>query len=511
MRRAAQGTNRRQVSRTASVSAPVTGWNARDPLAEMKQTDAVILDNFFCTPYDVRVRYGCSSWATGLSGTVETLASYSPPSGVTQLFACSGGNIYNVSSSGAVGAPVQTGVSSNRWQFVNFGTAGGNFLYLVNGTDAPRYWDGAAWTNAAITGVTPANLINVAAHKARLWFCEKNSLKAWYLPTLSVAGAATAFDFSSLFTRGGYLMAIGTWSLDAGYGMDDYFVAVTSGGQVAVYKGTDPASASTWALIGIYEIGSPIGRRCLVKYAGDLVIICRDGLAPLSKALMSSRVNSKEMLTDKIQHIMSQYVTDYAGNFGWQTMLYPNENMLLVNVPSATGVSYQLVMNTISGAWSRFLNWPATTFELYNDLLYFGASGTVYKAWDTQADNGSNINFEAQQAFNYFGSGGQLKKIQMLRPIVSSDGSPSVLLGVNVDYDTSAPTGALTFTPSTAGVWDTSTWDGVYWGGDLTINRNWQTGFGLGYAISAHMLGASRNTQLRWASTDFLLEAGGVV
>ena len=512
MRQAQKPLNRGQAARTLSVSAPVAGWNARDPIAEMKDKDAVILDNFFCTPYDVMLRYGYSNWATGITGNVNTLASYSPPSGTIKMFACAGANIYDVTSSGAVGAAVQTGLTSDKWQHLNFGTAGGNFLYMVNGADAPRYYDGASWTNAAITGCTPANLINVTAFAKRLWFCEKNTLKVWYLPVLSVAGAATSIDFSGLFNRGGYIMAMGDWSLDAGYGMDDYAVFITSEGQVAIYKGTDPSAPATWALIGVYDIGSPIGRRCLMKYAGDVLIICKDGLAPLSKSLMSSRVNSQEMLTDKIQHVMSDYTTAYGANFGWETVLYPSENMLLVNVPTSSSTSYQLVMNTISGAWSRFTGWNANCFELHGDLLYFGGNGVVCKAWDTQADNDTNINFEAQQSFSYLGSGGQLKQVKMLRPIISTDGNPAILLGVNADFDTTAPTGIPTFSPSTTATWDVATWDGaLFWGGDLQIKKDWQTAFCIGYCISAHMAGASKNLKLRWAATDYLIEGGGVI
>ena len=47
---------RRQNARTVTVTAPIGGWNARDPLAEMKPTDAVILDNWFCTPTELKVR-----------------------------------------------------------------------------------------------------------------------------------------------------------------------------------------------------------------------------------------------------------------------------------------------------------------------------------------------------------------------------------------------------------------------------------------------------------------------
>lgn len=600
MRVAQKPMRRTQVSRTASVSAPVGGWNARDPLANMPSTDAVILDNFFCTPYDVVLRSGYSNFATGLPGPVNSLTSYSPPSASgLKLFAYSGISVYDVTAGGSAGIPVVTGLASDKWQHVNFGTPGGNFLVAVDGTDLPLLYNGTVWNNAqpaafnttvssasssgnvativmttphnlktgmamtmsgftpaayngtyvittnnattfsytmasspgpvtvtgtatptlniAITGVDPHLFISSMVFKSRLWFVENNSLRAWYLPTLSIGGAAQSLDLSSLFDRGGYLIAMADWSLDAGYGMDDYAVFVTSEGQVAVYKGTDPANASTWSLVGVYSLGAPIGRRCLMKYAGDVIMICKDGLAPLSKALMSSRINTQEMLTDKIQQVISDYTTSYDANFGWETALFPQANMLLLNVPyGANGAvkSYQLVMNTISGAWSRFIGWNAQCFEQHNNLLYFGGDGVVCKAWDTLADNDTNINFEALQSFNYFGRRTQNKQAEMVRPIFSTSGSPTILLGVNADFDIAPPVGIPSFTPNpnNGGIWDFSIWDGANWVGEGNILRkDWQTCFAIGYALGAHLLGASRNAVLRWSSTDYVLKDGGVI
>jgi hypothetical protein len=595
MRQAQRRINRGQISKTLSVSSPVGGWNARDPIAEMKPTDAVILNDFFCTPYDVQVRYGYSAWATGLPSNVNTIASYSPPSGSLKFFAFSGTAVYDITSQGAVSSPSVSGLSNDKFQHVLFGTGGGNFLINVNGSDAPLIYNGSAWGNAfsaafnttvtsitsvgtlatvtmanphnlksgmsvvvsgftpagyngtyvitvtgastftyvlsgalgvttvtgivtpsvnfAITGVDPKTFINVNIFKSRVFFIPSNSLSVWYMPTSSIGGAASQLDFSALFTSGGYIMAMGTWSLDAGYGMDDYAVFITSEGQVAVYKGTDPASSTTWALVGIYSIGSPIGRRCITKYAGELLVICKDGLAPLSKALMSSRINTQIMLTDKIQHVMSDYTTTYGASFGWETAIFPQENMLIVNVPSATTSSYQLVMNTISGAWSQFTGYPAYTFELHGDLLYFGSTNAVYKAWDTYADNGNNINFNAQQSFNYFGANAQLKQVKMVRPIISTDGSPALTLGVNADYDTSDPTGVPSFsgTNPAPALWDSALWDAGVWGGDLAIKRDWQTAFAMGYCLSAHIKGYVKNIRMRWAATDYLVDPAGVV
>jgi hypothetical protein len=45
-------------------------------------------------------------------------------------------------------------------------------------------------------------------------------------------------------------MAMGTWTLDAGYGVDDYAVFITNNGEAIVYKGSDPSDPNDWSLIG---------------------------------------------------------------------------------------------------------------------------------------------------------------------------------------------------------------------------------------------------------------------
>jgi hypothetical protein len=46
-------------------------------------------------------------------------------------------------------------------------------------------------------------LIQPTLFKSRVWFIEKDTLKAWYLPTASVGGAAQALDLSSVAHLGG--------------------------------------------------------------------------------------------------------------------------------------------------------------------------------------------------------------------------------------------------------------------------------------------------------------------
>ncbi len=508
--------NRQQEALTKSIPAPVGGWNDRDSLAAMDEEDAVILDNFFPLPSKVIIRKGSINWVTGLGNQVESLMGYKPQTGTAALFGASGTSFFNVTSTGVVGAAVVTGLTNARWQHVNMSTSGGNFLMAVNGSDKLRGWDGSAWWTDGdgahdITGVDTATCIGIALFKRRVWLIQKSTASAWYLPVDSIAGAASKLDFGPIFTRGGQLMAIADWSIDAGIGIDDYAAFISDQGEVALYKGSDPSSATTWALVGTFWVGSPIGRRCIAQYAGDVLLISRDGLIPLSKALMSSRVNTKIALTDKIQNATSVATSSYGSSFGWQCIQFPNQNMIVLNVPVGVGMQQQYVMNTISGAWCRFKGWNANCFELFGDELYFGGNGIVYKAWQVQADSGSNINAEALQAFSYFGNRDMLKEWTLARPLVGIDNNTGFVFGINTDFDTTPPTGVPTFSATAAGKWDVALWDVDTWGGNPAIQKQWQSVNGIGYCAALHIVAATNVGIIEWSATDYAYKPGGVL
>jgi hypothetical protein len=501
-----------RISSTYSVPAPTRGWNTLDSIAEMDEKYAVILQNFIPTSSNVTLRSGSADWVTGITGTVNSLFAYNGATS-SKLFAAAGANIYEVTASGVVGAAVVTGLTSDKWQYVNFATLGGYYIYLVNGVDNPLLYDGATWTpitgvsSPAITGVTTSDLINVSSFQNKLWFVENNSLRVWYLASAAIGGAANVLDLSSLFPRGGFLMAMGDWTIDSGEGVDDLAVFVTSEGEVAVYRGTDPASAATWQLVGIYQIGSPIGRRCLCKFASDLLIINQDGLQLMSSALSSSRVSIQSSVTDKIQPSITEAINTYGVNFGWETTLYSAQDVIFLNIP-VTGAAQQFVMNTRTKGWCNFTGWNATCFEVMEDELYFGTSTKVMKAFTGTSDAGSAIAGEALQAFSYMGTS-SLKYFQMARPIVFTDTSNlGLLLGFNVDFDTTAPIGTPTFSSSTVGVWDSAVWDTDIWGGSLTIRKDWQSIGGIGYTGALHMKTLSNTANMQWASTNYTYTAG---
>jgi hypothetical protein len=259
----------------------------------------------------------------------------------------------------------------------------------------------------AITGVDPeAPDPGDQLQAAHLHAVEKNSFRCWYLGVNALSGAAQSLEFGGMFKLGGYLMAVATWSVDNTAGLQEFFVAISSEGEVVVYQGYDPTAAANWSIASHFRIGRPIGRRCFAKVGSDLVLLTADGAYQLSKALLTDRAQEGEALSQKIQDLMNTDVKVYGNIFGWQVILYPIGNKLIVNVPTVAGTtSYQYVMNTITGAWCRFTGWNAQCWALYNDRLFFGApGGKVCQADTGYSDNGANIVADGQQAFSDFGS-----------------------------------------------------------------------------------------------------------
>lgn len=502
---------------TATLPAPVGGLNARDSLEAMPPEDAVQMDNMFPSTTAVYLRNGYSQFATK-SGQHETVAAYNSGSS-NKLFSIAGGSIYNVSAGGAIGAADVTGLTNSRWQMVNITTAGGSYLVGVNGADKQRVYTGSAWAKDGdgapydISNVDSATLAGVNVFKSRLWYVQNSTLKAWYLPINSIGGAANALDLSSVFQWGGYLMAMGTWTLDAGYGMDDYAVWVTSVGEIAVYRLTDPTTPTGISLVGIWRVGSPIGRRCMLKYQNDLLIITQTGVVSMTAVFTSTSRSPAKAVTDKISRLISDLVSSYSGNFGWQLIQFPKQNQLYLNVPVQTGASQQqLVMNTISKNWGGpFTGWGGNCWEIYNDNLYFGGNGFVGKAWDTLADNGTSITGNALQAFNAFGAPTK-KRFTMMRPYLNVSGQPSVYTNINVDFDLTDTTASASTVTIPYALWDSATWDSGIWGQDLVLSALWQGANTEGFYGAPRLKIVANGVQVQWASTGVNFEvAQGVI
>ena len=507
-------------SLTTQMPAPTKGWTSQESPVEAEEGTAIILDNWFPEAEGIRIRRGYSSYATGFTGSVQTLMTYTSGTQTLQ-FAANNGAIYDVSAAGAIGAAVQSGLTNNKWQHVNFVTAAGQYLVICNGEDSVRNFDGTNWTTPAITVATSSTFIHVTHHKFRLWFTQVNSTDLWYMPTSAIAGAATKFPVGALLKKGGYIMACGTWGIDAGDGMDDLFVAWSSEGEIIVYQGTDPASATTWALVGVYNTGEPLGRRCMFPVGGDLALLTEDGILPISEMIKTDRaVASSKALTAKIRQSYVDAVQRSRDQFGWQMVSHPIRNMALLNVPaSGSDTVYQFAFNTVTGAWSRFKNMEAQCWNHFDGEIYFGTSdGVVYKADDGGRDDTEAIAAACLPAYTHLNARGRLKHVKMVQPIYSTDilaDTPSV--SIAVDYE--VPTAGAAEDTVTTGIfiWDVSEWDGpdVWFG--FTVQNIWRGTGNIGTVISPYTTvtldasGGAADFKYRLTGWGLVYETGGVL
>ena len=233
-----------------------------------------------------------------------------------------------------------------------------------------------------------------------------------------------------------------------------------------------------------------------------------NGVYPLSKALLSGDTNPKVAITSRIEQAMSDAAESYGANFGWQVIHYPLGDMVILNVPVQEGdTQQQYVMNAITGAWAKFTGWEANCFAVFQDDLYYGGNNVVVKAWDGNADNGSNIVGNSKTAFDYFDSQSK-KQFKQARPIIATNGSPTVELGLNIDYEDGDRLGTLTFSGSTSALWGISLWGIGLWGSGLRTIKDWIGVTGIGKCAATRLKCSAQGIEVRWQATDYLYEEG---
>ncbi len=416
------------VAKGVPIPAPTGGWDAISALPNMPADRAVLMDNWIPRPGWIEPRTGFRTWATGVGSStdpVETVMAYNGSTTASYVFGIAGGTIYDCTNFGAAVPTVLTGFLNSRFQFCQFSNPANQWLVAVNGENTPILFDGTTWQYASITGsgIDQRLFSQVNAHNGRLWFVQKHTTDPVYMQDVAaIAGTAVVFPVGQFLTKGGYIIAIGTWTVDTRQTVNEYIAFISSRGEVLVYQGTDPSTAETWQLVGRYVIGAPVSERCFSRIAGDLLIITVDGVVGMSEMLSTDRAAANRVsLTSTIMNAMSQATSAYRANFGWQIIEYPLDTLTIINIPIEENVEQvQYVMNTITGAWTRFTGINANCWEVRaDDVIFFGGNdGTVYQ-WDVfSSDDGDPIVCQVTTAYNSFGNSPQRKRYTAVQPLM---------------------------------------------------------------------------------------------
>lgn len=493
------------------VPFPVGGINTAEPGGAMPASDAVIAVNVVAQELGGRSRLGYAEWCTGMTYPVRTVIPFTGSTAAqSKLFACTSQAIYDVTTSSAT--PTAAHTFGDGTGDAGYGVAttvvtlGGHFCLYADEVNGLLKYDESAGTWAAIasgtgageiSGVDPANVCFVMVWKNRVWMVEKDTATAWYLPTGTVAGVATPFYFGNKFRAGGHLVGLWNWTADGGTGIDDYLVALSSGGDVLVYQGTDPDSAVDFSMRGDWFVGAlPAGRRVATDFGGELLLLTQVGILPLSKLLTGQAINPAVYSTRKIAPQIARLMEDRASLQGWSLRVSPKDSALIVTVPDASGeytTQYAQSLNT--GGWSVFDGLPMLSSEAWDGDLYFGSpDGIVYKATgglDNVARDGTTTGATAVQVsgLTSFQSVGSVKrkKVETIRTHFRTEGAaPEYAVEARYDYDTADITATVQAIVAVGDVWDVGVWDTALWqpGGTKAYSEvRGATGIGSSIAI----------------------------
>jgi hypothetical protein len=266
--------------------------------------------------------------------------------------------------------------------------------------------------------------------------------------------------------------------------------------------------------VGVYDVGRPIGRRPLFKLGADLGIMTASGIYPISVILKGAEVARRGALTAKIDNLWTRYVRYFGELEGWEVLVYPEQQAMLVNVPTTRWTtSLQLVMNTTTGAWTTFEGWPAMAMVRFGQRLFWGApNGKVYRGWgEWLDDSGTAIEARAQTSYQYFGSSPGLKSLALFRAHLRHDGPATVEWGLATDFRPGSVAASEALTTS-EGAWDTATWDGSAWDDSTTYTRRWHSVEGEpAHGLSLILQLTSGEAKMAWTGTDYILQRGAML
>lgn len=416
------------------------------------------------------------------------------------------GTILRDSDSGATGFLTLTGVAGTFQdnEQLNGGAA------LANGV--------VSVLSPAVTGVAVSSLSYLASHNSRVWAIEKNSTNAWYLDPEAIGGAMTKFPLGGIFKRGGSLLFIAEWSQDEGAGLSASLAFFTTEGEVAVYSGTDPDSAATWSLRGVYRIGLPLGKDAWIKAGGDIVVATDIGMVPLSQAVVRDvAALTLAAISSPIEDEWSKAVATRVSR-EWVCESWPTRQMLLVAFPpSDTARAGMFAANLLTGAWAFFTAWDGVCLQLFEDRMFWGTNaGLVVEAEVTGADMGTPYVSTYVPLFDDCKTPAALKQMTMARPVYRSVNEMIPKVSGQHDFDVVLPPAPDAYADANqsiwgAGVWGTSTW------GEPSVKRTfagWQSTNGAGYTIAPALQITSGNLsapQVDLVRIDVMFEAGDAV
>ncbi len=433
---------------TSIIPPPVLGWNTKDPLVNMDSKYAVDTLNYFSSGGSVELRKGYTVYARLIDGGTPQLSLFclNLQNGTTKILCCSvTGRTYDITAGGVGGTDLSNGSTRNVYSGIGTYINYKNRIYIkdCNAVNNVWYWDGAAASLLPAAFVGPGGddklLVNPQTYKNRMYFCGTD-LSCWFSDVDAVTGALHQYDFQSVFKLGGKLLFVGG-TTRVGQINQQYFVAISSLGEILLYQGDSPLSA-TWSLIGTFNMPTPVGYRSFFYWGKDLVIITYQGLILLSDVLAGGDI---VFLSDKIN---DQFVAAFAPivPFSSDALLImgifaPLQNMIIITMGAIgeTSTFVHFVMSTITRGWWKFSGIDGYHFaNTPTATLCCGQFGSAYTCFNGYTDFLNNVStirkVLLRPAYNYMESPTAVKLLTEAQIFMYESNGLDITVDADVDY-----------------------------------------------------------------------------
>ena len=435
------------------IKAPILGWFklGLGEEADIPEQGALVMDNMFPQGDKVSLRSG---WTMDyeITGTVNSIYGYEDNNTL----------IAGVSSEVYINGDLEkSGFANDEWQFsYSKGRA-----FMCNGADTmQQYYDtgGSVYElqDSTFSGTT-LEFSYGGFHNGEFIGIKPNATSFWYGGVGNISGTLTEFDISQFIQKGGCIVAFTSWGTDTGSGLESYCSFITNEGEVITYQGQDFGNPDTISKTENKFITRPIGRKCMIRWGSDAIVITETGLKSLPDVVLGKYADSvKDVFNKNIYGAFQQASIDFKEDYGWMGEVWSQGNLGLVNIPN----NQQFVVNLETGAWCRF-DVVAKDWTTLSGKFYFGTEGGIARFGESLNDNGEVIRSSTQTAFSQMGTMAR-KQWSTFTPYILSNANLLVDYAFATDYKKAT----ASFSTSTGTGFDWSYTQPVLWQSGTTLN-----------------------------------------
>lgn len=289
---------------------------------------------------------------------------------------------------GAIGGPAEvsrlTSGQFNLWGVIP-----------LPGAQNPRYLfpEGAGSGQfLSVTGIaSESDIAGMLTFKSRTYYWLKDSATFYYTDVGVIPQdnfSVTAFPTGEVSLTSTRIISMTSLSVDSGTGPDDLLVIILEGNECLVYQGSDPGSATDFAIVGRFRSPTPNYAGGFMNLGPDVIVATNEGLYSL-RGTMETGAPVEPTWALPINPILRRLKYKFGDDTIIRPVFCPENQMIFVVVTTngsladkSDALCFQLDIK--SQAWSQISfhgAFPTTTKD-ERDLALEGNSGASLAVQD---------------------------------------------------------------------------------------------------------------------------------